>query len=699
VNSSIQRMCVLVGLSVSGLVGCVSPLTTGSLIRQMTDLERLADLPSPAFKTVQFSSYDHRSVLPNGPHWFANSDGFGREPLPNFEAVLEPPDEQGIGEYLICDVKGPGAIVRTWTAAITGTIRLYLDDARKPVYDGPADKFLLCPYRAYAQESGIDDTLLDDTFQQRNAAYCPITFAKRCRMVWVGNTQQIHFYHVQIRLYEPGTHVRAFQPSDLKTYERDLRDVARVMSNPQAEYEYRSTQTPTAISTTVPAGQIQEALALEGPQALERLTLKVAAHDLDKALRQTILHIVCDDHPWGQVQAPIGDLFGAAPGVNPFESIPFTVSPDGTMTCRYVMPFKTSLRILIDNRGEQAVSVTGSALPMDYTWNDNTSMHFRARWRVDHDLLASSTPAQDLPYLIANGRGVYVGTATMLLNPTPVPTPGGGWWGEGDEKIFVDDDVQPSTFGTGSEDYFNYAWSSPDIFLFPYCGQPRNDGPGNRGFVTNQRWHVLDCLPFQRRLAFYMELFSHAETPGMSYARIAYHYARPGVVDDHVTITSEDVRHLELPANWQPAARGAVRNTVFHQAEELTQQDATLTFETGSLWSGGRLLVWRPARVGSRLTLDVPIPEDAKYALHLAMALNAHAGRVKVTLDGNNIGVGGESGIIDLHVPHRTLLRQYSSKTIELTKGTHTLALEYTGAPGQGTEGTVGIDYVGVQKT
>jgi hypothetical protein len=428
------------------------------------------------------------------------------------------------------------------------------------------------------------------------------------------------------------------------------------------------------------------------------LTLKVEAEDPDRALRQTILHIVCDDHPWGQVQAPIGDFFGAAPGINPFDSIPFTVSPDGTMTCRYVMPFKTSLKILIDNRGEQAVTVTGSALPMHYAWNDNSSMHFRARWRVDHDLLASSSPAQDLPYLIATGCGVYVGTTTMLLNPTPVPTPAGGWWGEGDEKIFVDDDVQPSTFGTGSEDYFNYAWSSPDIFLFPYCGQPRNDGPGNRGFVTNQRWHVLDCLPFQRRLAFYMELFSHAQTPGLSYARIAYHYARPGAIDDHVTITNEDVRHLELPGNWQPAARGAVRNTVFHQAEELTQQDATLTFETGNLWAGERLLVWRPAAAGRTLTLDVPIPEDAKYALHLAMALNSHSGSVKVALDGDNIGVGGQSGIIDLHVPYRTLLRHYRSNVIELTKGTHTLTLEYTGAPEQVTEGTVGIDYVGVQK-
>lgn len=32
------------------------------------------------------------------------------------------------------------------------------------------------------------------------------------------------------------------------------------------------------------------------------------------------------------------------------------------------------------------------------------------------------------------------------------------WWGEGDEKFFVDGEKFPSSFGTGSEDYIGYAW-------------------------------------------------------------------------------------------------------------------------------------------------------------------------------------------------------------------------------------------------
>ena len=691
-------MLLLFATSFSVSHGLSEPITTGSLVKQMIDLHRLADFTNPAYKTVQFSSYDHRSSLPGGPNWFANSDGFGREPIPNFEGVIREPDENGIGEYLICNVHGPGAIVRVWTANIDGSIRMFLDDAVDPVYDGPAADFLLRTYHAYAKAAKIKDSVFDGTFQQRNAGYYPIPFAKRCRLVWIGNVNKIHFYQIQIRLYAPGTEVVPFQPEELKTNRKEIREVAKVLSDPDNEWVYSSSHSPVPIAATIAPKEVQEILKLEGSKAIERLSLKVYASNLDKALRQTILHIVCDDYPWGQVQAPIGDFFGAAPGINPFNSVPFTVRPDGTMICRFVMPFAKSLRILIDNRGEQPVTVTGSALPMDYAWDNERSMHFRARWRVDHNLVASNRAVQDMPYLVANGQGVYVGTATMLMNPNPVPTSGGNWWGEGDEKIFVDGDFRPSTFGTGSEDYYNYAWSSSDIFLYPYCGQPRNDGPANRGFVTNHRWHILDCLPFQQRISFYMELFSHERTPGVSYARISYHYGRPGIMDDHLPITDEDVRFLELPPNWQPAARGAARNSIFYQAEELVQGEASLTFAEDNIWSGGRLLVWHPARKGDKLVLTVPVLEDGKHAIHLMPALNKNSGRISVRLDGDKAGFGGDKEIIDLFVPHRTLLRHYASKTLELSKGEHVLTLRCEGPSKRGTGNTVGVDFIWVQK-
>ena len=131
-------------------------ITTGTLFDEMVDMANLATFPKPAFRTVQFSSYDRRSRLPGGPDWFANADGFGGEPIPNFEKVLRAPDVNGIGEYLIADVKGPGAIVRLWTAAISGFIRMYIDGSDIPLFDGTADEFFRHPYDRFTQLGDIN---------------------------------------------------------------------------------------------------------------------------------------------------------------------------------------------------------------------------------------------------------------------------------------------------------------------------------------------------------------------------------------------------------------------------------------------------------------------------------------------------------------------------------------------------------------
>jgi len=685
-------------LSPAPVLQAVEPVTTGSLVGEMIDLARLADLPRPYFQTVQFSSYDRTSDLPGGPGWFANSDGFGREPRPNFQAVLREPGPDGVGEYLVADVQGPGAIVRVWSAAAEGTVRMYLDGGDEPVYDGPARDFFSWPHRRWAGQAGVDPAVLEGTFQQRDACYLPVPFARGCRIVWIGPIERVHFYAVQIRRYEPGTAVETFTPADLKRYEPEIRRVAAVLRDPAGRWTYASTGPGLPIEATVPAGGSAEVLRIDGPGAIERLTLTVSAADRDAALRQTVMRIVCDDYPWGQVQSPVGDFFGAAPGINPFNSVPFTVAADGTMTCRYVMPFASSLSLAIDNLGDQEVRLTGEALRMDRPWDPQRSMHLRARWRVNHDLVGDTWPwVQDMPFLLGWGEGVYVGTALMLLNPNEVPWPGGNWWGEGDEKVFVDDDVLPSTFGTGSEDYFNYSWSAPDLFGYAYCGQPRNDGPANRGFVTNHRWHVLDCLPFRKRMGFYMELFTHERTAGMSYARIGYHYARPGLIDDHLPITRADVRRPELPERFMPAARHGGSGYTFHQVEDLLGERAGTTLRDGRLWAGGRVLVWRPARRGDELRLKLPVAEAGRQMMFLTVMKSPASGRFSLRLDGQPLKGGDVGDVVDLATPHHTLSWNIRLPEVERPAGEHALTLRCEGGPDGAETGEIGLDFLWIK--
>ncbi|HUW59698.1 MAG TPA: DUF2961 domain-containing protein [Candidatus Bathyarchaeia archaeon] len=691
----VQFPMVLV-LALSG-AGVAAPITTGSLVDEMVDLRGLTYLPDPKYETVQFSSYDRRSTVPGGPLWFSNSDGFGGEPIPNFEAVLKEPGEDKIGEYLVCDVEGPGAIVRVWTAKMEGALRVLLDGEK--VFDGLAQEFLTKPYDGFAKTAGVDSSIFAGTFYQRDAAYCPMPFAGRCRIEWSGDLRKLHFYQIQVRLYDKSAQVITFQAQDLKACESSLQRAAKVLADPDGAYEFGSTSAAAPFELTVGPGEKKQAIEFEGPKAIERLRVAVSAGDRDLALRQTVVHVECDAYPWGQVQAPVGDFFGTAPGVNPYVSLPFTVaadgaSGDGTMTSRYVMPFERSLRLVFENLGEQPVTIKGDALADDYAWDAARSMHFRARWRVDHGLVASNKEVQDLPFVVANGAGVYVGTAIMMLNPNEIPTPHGNWWGEGDEKVFVDGEARPSTFGTGSEDYFNYSWSAPDIFFYPYCGQPRNDGPANRGFVSNHRWQIVDALPFKERIAFYMELFSHERTPGYSYARIGYHYGRPGLTDDHVTITKEDVRRLELPANWQPQARFGAARSVFYQAEELVKGRGLVKMEKGNLWSGGEIARWQPKKAGDTLTLAVPVEKAGKYGITLVMAHEPGGAKVSAQVDGKAAGFGGKEGVVNIEEPYRVMLLPSGTQTIELTEGKHEVVLKVEESGKQ----AVGIDFVWVQR-
>ncbi len=667
-------------------------VTTGTLIKDMVDLDRLADYPEKNYKMIQYSSYDRRSDQPNGPGWFSNNDGFGGEPIPNFEAVLEEPGEDNVGTYLLCDVEGPGAIVRGWTAYIRGTVRVYLDGSDSPIYEGPMPRFLQKTYMPFLEQlndSNLSADLLEGTFFQRQAGYFPIPFEENLRIEWTGNIDKIHFYHLQIRKYEEETDVETFTPQDLVTYEDEIKEAAQILSNPDKGYSYPE---GSAVSAAVGADETGELFAHKGEGAIKRLKLKVDAVEMDKALRQTILNISFDGSPKGQVQMPLGDFFGAAPGINPYVSVPFTVRDDGTMIARFVMPYKESVSIKVQNKGNQHVKVHGSVVQTDYDWKTDRSMHFHAKWRIDHNM-NRYTP-YDLPFANIRGKGIFVGAASILKNPIEIPTTGGNWWGEGDEKIFVDNEEHPSIYGTGSEDYYNYAWSSSDLFDTPYAAQPRNDGPGTRGFVTNNRWHVVDPIPFQHNLSFNMEFFQHTQNPNFSYARSSYYYARPGAIDDHMPISDEDVRHLEL-AKWSPKADGRASGAKFYQIESLVKDTEQIKLLEHNLWADGQLLVWNPREKGETLSIPFEVAESGEYRLWMTVAKMKVSGKVSISVDDADVGFGGENGILNLKGGFLNVLRNYTSKKLSLEKGSHTMTVRYEGDQ---NDAEIGLDFLWVQK-
>jgi hypothetical protein len=665
-------------------------VTTESLMDEMTDLSRLTRFPSQKYRSVQFSSYDRRSRTVNDSCWFSNEDGFGSEPIPGFEEVLVRPDSAGTGKYLICDVKGPGAVVRLWSANINGSIRLFLDNTDTPVYDGPAEDFFWKPLLMLSgSDPGFD---YSGTIRQFDATYFPVPFSGRCRIEWTGDIRKIHFYHVGIRLYDPDVEVETYRISESDHYLEKLREVCAILEKPGNTIKASDIKTDTQI---IPDGEKKIIFTSSGSKAITEFSVRLKSPDPEQALRKNVLTIWFDNSSVPQVEAPIGDFFGAAPGLNPYKSLPFTILNDSTMICRFVMPFRDNVKMEMANMSGSDITIQSAVSVGDYSWTEGASMHFRTRWNIDNGITASyfypgSYNVPDILYLMATGKGRIAGAAAYICNPSNATTSWGNWWGEGDEKIFVDNDTFPSFFGTGSEDYFNYSWSSARIFSYPYCGQPRNDGPGNRGYVSNYRWHIIDDILFSNNVAFYMELGHHGTVDNFTYARIIYYYAIPGTLDNYSRITGSDISGV-FYSDWKPIAYLGSSGYKYFQAEELLSNSATVKTEENNIASGKRILAWYPRNVSDRLEFRIKSEKNiAGTNFGLTLRHDPYGGIISVYLNGKPVKIDGKPDV-SLFESTREILSNHFSEKVNLNKGINTIVIE---AKDTGKSGKVGIDFI-----
>ena len=103
--------------------------------------------------------------------------------------------------------------------------------------------------------------------------------------------------------------------------------------------------------------------------------------------------------------------------------------------------------------------------------------------------------------LDTKGKGHYVGTVLAVRTRSPA------WFGEGDEKIYIDGEAKASIWGTGTEDYFLCAWGLKQTST-PYFGVPYFDQWGIVGGHTSAyRWHLNDPIVFNTGIKVTFEHF------------------------------------------------------------------------------------------------------------------------------------------------------------------------------------------------
>jgi hypothetical protein len=210
----------------------------------------------------------------------------------------------------------------------------------------------------------------------------------------------------------------------------------------------------------------------------------------------------------------------------------------------------------------------------------------------------------DWNYLTAKGRGVFAGVAFAIDNPVR------DWWGEGDEKIYVDGEAFPSHFGTGTEDYYGYAWCWAGLFTHAYHAQPRCDGPGNYGRTSVNRFHIIDRIPFAKDFKFDMELWHWNEKCEVNMAVVAYWYAKPGATDGFRAIQLADAVVRPMPVYVAPRVEGALEG----ESLKITRVAGVAEPQDWGDVSAGSHLWWHAGmKPGDTLAVAFPVAKAGKY--------------------------------------------------------------------------------------
>jgi hypothetical protein len=275
-----------------------------------------------------------------------------------------------------------------------------------------------------------------------------------------------------------------------------------------------------------------------GGSTLRELRVQLTDRGTD-ALRRTVLEIWVDGER--TVRAPLGDFFGGGPGLQTVRAVPFGVDAErGELVSRWPMPFGRELRVVLSASGADPLAARFELSAEAQHFGPDSRL-FYAQWRAPE--WHTSEPTHEYTLAELHGDGVYVGTVLNIANSVS------SWWGEGDEKIWVDADTFPSFFGTGTEDYFGYAYCSNERFSQLYVGQPLSGERANYGRSAVYRFHIPDPIPFKHRLRFDLEV-AHWDDKGhpVSYDSIVYFYARPGASVTPVASDDAAYRVPELDA-------------------------------------------------------------------------------------------------------------------------------------------------------
>ena len=400
--------------------------------------------------------------------------------------------------------------------------------------------------------------------------------------------------------------------------------------------------------------------------------------------QEMLLRIYWDGSERPGVEAPVGDFFA-----NSFArrseviSLPVCVEDADSYNCFWHMPFRKSARVEIVNQSDKQISLL--YFNIDWVKKDRlpkNTPYFYAQYRQESPV----EKGQDYVILDTQGKGHYVGTVLSVRTRSP------SWFGEGDEKIYIDGEDKASIWGTGTEDYFLSAWGLKTTST-PFFGVPYFDQWGIVGGHTSAyRWHVTDPLVFNEGIKVTFEHFgwmSPDENPQYKshswnereddYSSVAFWY-QTGTPT--FSARAPHARARKLPCLDRIIAAAACTDAKYHGEGEARAQSLDVYFPNQHLLFKSKDV----AEGWVEIPFEVQKKEPKRLLLVMTQANDY--GRYQAYLNGVKLG-----GVMDLY-SEEIDTREYHLLDFWPEPGQYTLRLECVGKNPASAAHYLGIESV-----
>lgn len=384
--------------------------------------------------------------------------------------------------------------------------------------------------------------------------------------------------------------------------------------------------------------------------------------------QEMLLRMYWDGNERPCVEAPVGDFFANSFGKrSEVLSLPVVVEDADSYNCFWHMPFRKSARVEVVNQSEKPISLL--YYNIDWIKKENIpedTPYFYAQYRQEYPV----QKGKDYVILDTKGKGHYVGTVLSVRTRSP------SWFGEGDEKIYIDGEKKASIWGTGTEDYFLSAWglktTSTLFFGVPYFDQWGIVG----GHTSAYRWHISDPIVFGKGIKVTFEHYgwiSADENPDRKvhswnereddYSSVAFWYQAG---EPTFQARAPHARRRKLPSLDRTIAARAYTGEKYHgQGKALVQ--------SLNIYPDGHLLYTPQKKEGAWLEIPFEIEKKEPLRLVLVMTRSYDFGKYQAYLDGVKLG-----GVIDLY-SEEILSREYHLLDFWPKPGKYTLRLECVG--------------------